>query len=194
MNDPRKSHLTTAKRIVSYVKGTLKFGLIFPAANNEGEAELEVYSNSDWCGDRMDRRSTYGYLFKINGAAISWCTKKQPVTTLSSCEAEYIAGTFAACQAIWLDNVIKELNCEVKKPLQLKIDNKSAINLAKNPITHGRSKHIETMFHFIREQVTKGMIEVVYCPTEAQLAYGFTKALKIDRFTFLRDKLGLIEC
>jgi len=90
--------------------------------------------------------------------------------------------------------VTKELNCEVKKPLKLKIDNRSAINLAKNPIAHGRSKHIETRFHFIREQVSKGMIEVEYCPTEAQLADGFTKALKIDRFTCLRDKLGLIEC
>jgi len=89
---------------------------------------------------------------------------------------------------------MKELNCKVEKPLKLKIVNRSAINLAKNPIAHGRRKHIETMFHFIRKQVTKGMIEVVYCPTEAQLADGFTKPLKIDIFSFLRDKLGLIEC
>jgi len=89
---------------------------------------------------------------------------------------------------------MKELNCEVKKPLKLKIDTISAINLAKNPIAHGRSKYIETRFHFIREQVTKGMIDVVYCPTEAQLKDGFTKALKIDRFSYLRDMLGLIEC
>jgi len=80
MNDPRKSHLTAAKRILRYVKGTLKFGLLFPAGNKEGETELEGYSDSDWCGDRMDRRSTSSYLFKLNGAAISWCTKKQPVT------------------------------------------------------------------------------------------------------------------
>ena len=89
---------------------------------------------------------------------------------------------------------MKELNCEVKKPLKLKVYNISTINLAKNPIANGRSKHIETRFHFIREQVTKGMIEVVYCPTEAQLADGFTKTLKIDKFAFLREKLGLIEC
>ena len=145
-------------------------------------------------GDIIDRRSTYGYLFKFNGAGISWCTKKQPITALSSCLAEYIASTFAALQAIWLDNVMKELNCEVKKPLKLKINNKSAINLAMNPITHGRSKHKETRFHFIREQVTKGMIEVVYCSIEAQLANGFTKALKIDIFTCLREKFGLMKC
>jgi len=100
MNDPRKSHLTAAKRILRYVKGTLKFGLMFPTSNKEGEANLEGYSNSDWCGDRMDKRSTSGYLFKFNDATISWCTKKQPGTALSSCEAEYIACTFAACQAI----------------------------------------------------------------------------------------------
>jgi len=142
----------------------------------------------------MDKRSTFDYLFKFNDVAISWCTKKQLVTALSSCETEYIAGTFAACQAIWFDNVMKELNYEVKKPLKMKIDNRSSINLAKNPITHGRSKHIETRFHFLREQVTKEIIEVVYCPTEAELADGFTKELKIDKFSFLRDKLGLIEC
>jgi len=158
MNDPRKSHLTTAKRILRYVKGTLKLGLLFPTASKEGKAKLVGYSYSEWCGDRMDRRSTSCHLFKFNDVAISWCTKKQPVTIISSCEVEYIAGTFAACQAIWLDNVMKELNYEVEKPLKLKIDNRSAINLAKNPIVYGRSKHIETRFHFVREQVTKGMI------------------------------------
>jgi len=83
MNYLRKYHLTAAKRILRYVKGTLKFGLKFLVANNEGEAELEGYSDSDWCGDGIDRRNTYGYLFKFNGAAISWCTKKRPVTALS---------------------------------------------------------------------------------------------------------------
>jgi len=79
------------------------------------------------------------------------------------------------------------------KPLTLKIDNKSAISLAKNPIFHGRSKHIETRFHFIREQVTNGMIELHYCPIELQLADGFTKTLQLDRFEFLRKKLGVFN-
>jgi len=155
--------------------------------------ELIGYSGSDWCGDLTDRRSTSGYVFKFNDAAISWCTKKQPVTALSSCEAEYIAGTLATCQALWLDSVMKELKCEVMRPLTLKIDNKSAISLAKNPISHGRSKHIEIRFHFIREQVTNGMIELYYCPTELQLAVGFTKAMKLDIFEFLRKELGVFD-
>lgn len=84
---------------------------------------------------------------------------------------------------------MKELKCEDMKPLTLEIVNKSAISLAKNPISHGRSKHIETKFHFIREQVTNGMIELQYCPTELQLADGFTKAMKIDRFEFWERNL-----
>lgn len=79
------------------------------------------------------------------------------------------------------------------KPLILKIDNKSAIILSKNTISHGRSKCIYTRFHFIREKVSNGMIEVQYCPTEVQLADGFTKALKLDKFEFLRRKLGVIS-
>ncbi|CAJ2645977.1 unnamed protein product [Trifolium pratense] len=189
MHDPRKSHMIAAKRILRYLKGTLEIGLLFPIGTNSAGSTLIGYSDSDWCGDITDRRSTSGYVFKFNNAAISWCTKKQAVTALSSCEAEYIAGTFAACQAIWLNSVMIEIKCEPVKPLILRIDNKSAISLAKNPISHGRSKHIATRFHFIREQVTNGMIEVQYCPTEVQLADGFTKAVKLDRFEFFKEEL-----
>jgi len=193
MHDPRKSHLIAAKRILRYIKGTIDFGLLFPYGAQSKVNELIRYSDSDWCGDLTDRRSTSSYVFKFNDAAISWCTKKQPVTALSSCEAEYIAGTFATCQTLWLDSVMKELKCEVMRPLTLKIDNKSAISLAKNPISHGKSKHIETIFHFIREQVTNVMIELHYCPKELQLADGFTKVVKLDRFKFLRKELGVFD-
>jgi len=165
MHDPRKSHLIAAKRILRYIKGTIDFGLLFPNGAKSEVNELIGYSDSDWCGDLTDRRSTSDYVFKFNDAAISWCIKKHPVIALSSCEVEYITGTFATCQALWLDSVMKELKCEVKKPPTLKIDKKSTISLAKNPISHGRSKHIETRFHFIREQVTNGMVELHYCPT-----------------------------
>ncbi|KAG4958455.1 hypothetical protein JHK87_035088 [Glycine soja] len=116
----------------------------------------------------------------------------QYVTALSSCEAEYISGSFAACQAIWLKSLLDELKCEVQMPLSLLIDNKSAISLAKNPVSHGRSKHIETRFHFIREQVNNGVLKLIYCPTEDQLADLLTKAVKPDRFIKLREEIGVI--
>lgn len=128
---------------------------MFPRNEDQGATKLIGFSDSDWCGDQVDRRSTTGYLFKFLNAPISWCSKKQPVVALSSCEAEYIAASYAACQALWLDSLIKEVQVEVMRPIQLHVDNKSAINLAKNPISHGRSKHIETKFHFLRDQVNR---------------------------------------
>jgi len=113
--------------------------------------ELMAYSDADWCGDKQDRKSTSGYLFKFLNAPISWCAKKQPVVALSTCESEYIARCMATCQAIWLENILKEMEIEVIRPITLFIDNKSAISLARNPILHGRSKHIEAKFHFFRE-------------------------------------------
>ena len=85
------------------------------------------------------------------------------------------------------------MEVKVKKPPVLQIDNKSAINLAKNPVLHGRSKHIEARFHFLREKVNRGELEVRHCSSEAQLADIFTKGLKIDRFLNLRKKLGIVQ-
>ncbi|XP_045797787.1 secreted RxLR effector protein 161-like [Trifolium pratense] len=131
MHDPRKPHLIAAKRILRYLKGTLEFGLLFPIGTNSEGSTLIGYSDSDWCGDITDRRSTSDYVFKFYNAAISWCTKKQAVIALSSYATEYIADTFAACQSIWLNSVMKDIKCELMKPLILKIDNKSAISLLK---------------------------------------------------------------
>lgn len=115
MDDPRQSHLVAAKRIMRYLKGTLDYGILFPK-EDQGEIELIGFSDADWCGDRVDRRSTTGYMFKLSNAPISWCSKKQPVVALSSCEAEYIATSYAACQANWLDSLMKEIHIEMPGP------------------------------------------------------------------------------
>lgn len=115
------------------------------------------------------------------------------MVALSSCEVEYVAGSYVACQEIWIRSVLEEIEGKVKKPLVLHIDNKSAINLAKNPVLRGRSKHIEVRFHFLREKVDRGELEVTHCLSEALLADIFTKGLKIDRFLKLRKKLGIVR-
>jgi len=193
MNDPRHSHLVAAKRILRYLQGTLTFGIIFPQQEEKVELHLVAYSDSDWCGDLLDRRSTMGYVFTIAGAPISWCSKKQTVVALSTCEAEYIAACSAACQALWLSSLIQELKVETGSVVELFVDNKSAIDLAKNPVSHGRSKHIETKFHFLRDQVSKGRIKLTYCKTELQLADIMTKALKGERFKELRKLIGVVR-
>jgi hypothetical protein len=97
MSEQRVSHLLAAKRVMRYIKGTLEFGILFPKCLDENSMELVAYSDVDWCGDKQDRKSTSGYLFKFLNGPISWCAKKQPVVALSTCESEYIAGCMAAC-------------------------------------------------------------------------------------------------
>jgi len=187
-----KKDMILHQRILRYLKGTVNYGIFFPASSDDNDTVITCYSDSDWCGNKSDRRSTTGYFFKVSSAPISWCSRKQPVVALSSCEAEYIAGSYAACQAIWIESVLSELKIQVRKQIVLQLDNKSAITLAKNPVQHGRSKHIEARFHFLREHVTHGKLEVKHCPSESQLADILTKGLKIDRFLSLRKKLGII--
>ncbi|MCH82414.1 copia-type polyprotein [Trifolium medium] len=100
MSNPKASHMVAAKRILRYLKGTQDFGLAFPTSKVGSQFELEGFSDSDWCGDKDDRRSTSGHWFRFRNSPISWSSKKQNTVALSSCEAEYIAAAQAACQTV----------------------------------------------------------------------------------------------
>ncbi|KAK2454958.1 hypothetical protein QL285_002459 [Trifolium repens] len=192
MSKPLKSHFLAAKRILRYINGTIHYGVLFPYSSKRENLELVGFSDADWCGDKVERKSTSGYLFKFQGAPVSWCYKKQPVIALSSCETEYVAGSLASCQANWLQSLLSEMGIVEDITVVLKLDNKSAINLAKNPISHGKSKHIETRFHFLRDQVSKGKLKLEFCSSEDQQADIFTKAVKRDQFLKLRRKIGIV--
>lgn len=179
MKSPRQSHLVAAKRILRYLKGTLNHGVLFPThlpnQKEDGILHLVAYSDSDWCGDQVDRRSTMGYVFFLGEAPFSWSSKKQDVVALSTCEAEYIAACSAACQGLWIQTLIQDLELKTEGAIKIMVDNKSAINLAKNPVSHGRSKHIETKYHFLRDQVSKEKIKLQHCGTDLQVADILTK-------------------
>lgn len=115
------------------------------------------------------------------------------MVTLSSCEAEYIAATTATCQGVWLARLLGDLKNEESSNIVLKVDNKSAISLSKNPVFHDRSKHIDTRYHFIRECVENGKIEVEFINTAGQLTDILTKALGSVKFHELHTRIGLIE-
>ncbi|KAK8934250.1 hypothetical protein KSP39_PZI014288 [Platanthera zijinensis] len=188
MEEPKQDHFTAAKRILRYVNGTRDHGLKYSSA---GELKLVGYSDSDYGVDVNDQKSTSRYAFNMGTAAFSWSSKKQATIALSSCEAEYIAAAVCACQAIWLRNLLEELHHVQDCPTTVLVDNMSAIQIAKNPVLHGRSKHIEMRYHFLREQVEQKIVEVVYCPTGEQVADIFTKALKVETFEKLKGKLGM---
>ncbi|XP_042400836.1 secreted RxLR effector protein 161-like [Zingiber officinale] len=107
MEAPTTSHLKIAKRILRYIKGTINYGILYAFSDN---FMLVGYCDSDWAGDIDSRKSTTGFVFFMGNSAFTWNSKKQPIVTLSTCEAEYVAATFCVCHAIWLRSLLKELN------------------------------------------------------------------------------------
>jgi hypothetical protein len=190
MERPTDSHFQAAKRILRYIKGTIVFGIFYKKG---GKAELVGYSDSDYAGDQNDRKSTSGYAFLMTSGAVSWSSKKQPVVTLSTTEAEFVAAASSACQVVWLRRILTILNQEQSNPTVVFCDNISAIKLSKNPVMHGRSKHIDVRFHFLRDLVKDGILELIHCSTQQQVADILTKPLKLDTFLKMRNLLGVHE-
>jgi hypothetical protein len=192
MEGPRQEHLAAVKRVLRYVAGTQQWGLHYhPGKKNSGVPKLLGYSDSDLAGNVNDRKSTSGLIFFLAGGPIAWQSTKQRVVALSSCEAEYIAAAGAACEAVWLARLLAELVGGAVLAPKLKVDNKSAIALMKNPVHHDRSKHIDIKFHFIRECCDRKLIDVEFIGTEFQLGDLLTKALERSRFQGLRDEIGM---
>jgi hypothetical protein len=184
---PTTEHLAAVKHILRYVAGTIDYGCHYKPG---GGLKLVGYSDADMAGDVDTRKSTTGVLFFLGLNPVTWQSQKQKVVALSSCEAEYIAGTTAACQGVWLAQLLSELNCKPRTSFTMKMDNQSAIALCKNPVHHDRSKHIDTRYHFIRQCVTEGRIDVAFVGTESQLGDILTKPLGRTRF---RELHGLIS-
>lgn len=184
MHSPRKSHGDALTKVLRYLKGTQGYGLVFKRG---GSQKLVGFSDSSHNTDPDDGRSTTGHLFCLGDTPISWCSQKQDVVALSSCEAEYMAATEAAKQAIWLQELVSEITGRKIERTLVRVDNKSAIALAKNPVLHRRSKHIHKRFHFIRECVERELIDVEHIPGTEQKADILTKALAKIKFKDMRD-------
>lgn len=132
-----------------------------------------------------------GYVFKFNNGAISWYYQQQKTVALSTIEAEYIACTQAAKEALWLRTILTELDRPCETPTIIYSDNQSAIALAKNAIHHARSKHIDIRYHFIRDLISALTIELAHIPTDRMTADIFTKALPRTRHHAICDELGM---
>ncbi|KAG6495659.1 hypothetical protein ZIOFF_043485 [Zingiber officinale] len=189
MERPIIIHHKVVKQILKYLKGTIYFGLAY--IKEPQEIGVFGYSDSDLAGDLDGRKSTSGMTFYFNESLVSWNSQKQKTVALSSCEAEFMAAITAACHALWLRSLASELTGVEPKPVTLFVDNKSAIALMKNPVFHGRSKHIDTRFHFIRECVEKGRIVVEFVNTGEQRADALTKALLGVKLAVMRQLLGV---
>lgn len=188
MQKPRKTHLEAVKRILRYVKGTIDWGLFY---KNGVQSKVSGYCDADYAGDHDTRRSTTGYVFNLGSGAISWCSKRQPTVSLSTTEAEYRAGAMAAQECAWLTQLMKDLNQPTEDGVPLHCDNISAVRLAENPVFHARTKHVEVHYHFLREKVLKGDIDMKAVRTEDQVADIFTKSLSATKIYEFRESLGM---
>ncbi|CAL8075079.1 unnamed protein product [Prunus armeniaca] len=180
----------TANRVLRYIEGTFDYGIAYEKGK---EARLIGYYGSDWSGSEDDMRSTSGYAFNLGSSVFSWALVKQSSVALCIAEAEYVNATEAIAQAIWLRFVLSDFGEEQVGATTILCDNTSAIAIAKNPVHHHKTRHINRKFHFIRDALQNGEIDLLYCKTEEQTADIFTKALPRDRFEYLRRKLGVIS-
>ena len=150
-------------------------------------------SDSDQAGDTDDRKSTTGFVFYMGDTEFTWTSKKQPVVSLSTCKAKYVAATSSVCHAILLRSLLKELQMLQEEATKIFVDNKLALALAKNPVFHDRSKHIDTRFHFIRECIARKEVHLEFVKSHDQVANILTKPLKYDTFNKLQLLLGVIK-
>jgi hypothetical protein len=185
---PQMRHTQQAKRCFKYLSGTRTLALKFGGGPITDTITLgESYSDSDWAGSVDDRRSTTGYIIKINNDTCIWQSKKQATIALSSAEAEYMAVSAAVTEIIWVRSLLKELGFEQHQPSVLRCDNKPAIAIANDDAHHARTKHIDIRHHFIRDHVRRGDVVVDWIPTAQNHADVLTKALSVEVFTRLRD-------
>jgi hypothetical protein len=191
MADPGPAHWMGVKRILRYLKGTHDYGLVFTAGNQDA---LLGFSDSDWAGDVVTRRSTSGYVFQLGKSTISWCSKRQQTVAKSSTEAEYVALAMATQEVVWLRRLLSDLHIDISAPTELREDNQGAIDLSRNPKHHGRTKHIDVSFHFTRERIATKEIDVKYVPSTKNLADVMTKPLPRVPFENFRDELGVRAC
>ncbi|KAL5701150.1 hypothetical protein ACHQM5_026519 [Ranunculus cassubicifolius] len=150
MHEPRTSHFQLVKRILRYVQGTITHGIRLLASNS---LKLYGFSDADWAGCPITRRSTTGYCTYLGRNCISWSAKKQPTVARSSTEAEYRAMASTAAELTWLTYLLRDIGMYLDDPPTLYCDNISALHLTINPVFHARTKHIELDYHFVREKV-----------------------------------------
>ena len=186
---PKESHLVAVKRIFRYLIETHDLGIFYP----RGVAfELNGFSDADYAGCRIDRKSTSGTCQFLGHSLVSWSSKKQNSVALSTAEARYVVARNCCAQLLWMKQQMEDYGLYFDHT-PIKCDNTSAINLSKNPIQHSRTKHIEIRHHFLRDHVQKGDIELQYIHTDKQLADIFTKPLDEKRFCYIRRELGMSQ-
>jgi len=185
MGRPTTVHWTAAKGVLRYMAGTADFGLIY-----QGQSSIQGFADADFASDLDTRRSTTGYVFIMNGGAVSWSSKRQTTVAVSTTEAEYMAAAHAIKEALWIRKLLQDFKLDIKC-IPMKMDNQSAIKVMKNPVLSLRSKHIDVIYNFARERVARGEVKLEYISTHEMIADALTKPVPRNKLEFCRDSMGV---
>ena len=209
LSKPTKSDLAALRRCLLYLRGSWDDALFYrdskageiivdlelegtPKHDQEKPGLMFAYADASFANEE-GRKSRSGQVVMINGAAIDWASKKQSMVALSSTEAEYYSVSQVTQSVLHFRKILTDLDAPITKPIRIYEDNKSCIAIAYKPKHHGRTKHFDIKAHFIRDHVEKEDVEVIYCPTELQVADMLTKALppvqhqRLKRFAGMRS-------
>jgi len=186
---PTTAHNVAQRRVLRYLKGTKYHGILFKA---HSESKIEAFSDADWAGDTVDRKSTSGNCFTLFGGAIVWSATKQKTVATSSVEAEYIAVALTVKEALWVLTWLKQVGFDLST-ITIQMDSNGALNLAKNAQFSQLTKHIDIRHHFIRDHMEKGEISLQYLPTDAMTADILTKPLEKVKFARFREQMGVVD-
>ncbi|MCO5575387.1 hypothetical protein L7F22_029187 [Adiantum nelumboides] len=186
MSNPGKQHRDAVKSILRYLSGIANRQLCYGG----GELSIKGYVDSDYAGCVDSRKSTTGWIYTFVGSVISWRSVLQDCTSISTIEAKYVALSEACKEAIWLARLVKGLGLEQCLPV-LHFDSQSAIALAKNPVVHSRTKHIDVRYHFRRECLANMNLDLVKIPTSENTADVLTKSLSSHQFQHCRQLMGI---
>ena len=189
MHDPRSGHLDAVYRILRYLKSSPGKGLWF---KRNGHLEVEGYCDADWASCLDDRRSTSGYCTFVGGNLVAWRSKKQPVVSRSTAEAEFRAMSVCLSEMLWVKNLLSELKL-MKGTLKLWCDNKSALCIATNPVQHDRTKHVDIDRFFIKERLDDGTLKLDFVTSSEQVADCLTKGLGVKDCVLACSKMGMID-
>jgi hypothetical protein len=186
LSNPSMIHWITAKGVLRYLSSTADYGITY----SKKTPGFLGYCDSDYAGDTISRHSTTGYVFVLNGGAITWASKKQSTVAASTTEAEYIAAGAAVKEGLWLRKLTQDLHIDIGQ-VQIMGDNQSALKLLRNPVSSVRTKHIDIVHHFARERVLRNEVGFTYISTDQQVADVLTKALPAAKHQFCCKGMGV---
>ncbi|KAL6201969.1 hypothetical protein ACLB2K_025681 [Fragaria x ananassa] len=188
MHNPNEDHMNAVMRILRYLKSAPGKGLVF---RKHGHLRTSGYTDADWAGNIIDRRSTSGYFTFVGGNLVIWRSKKYNVVARSSAKVEYRGMTQGVCELLWLRSLLKSLGFKQEWSMPLHCDNTAAVEIAHNPVQYDRTKHVEIDRYFIKEKVDARIISFSFVHSEEQLADILTKAVSSKAFSDSLDKLGI---